>query len=476
VSTPINSTLSLRFRCLWACGCVLLFAFAAPGISADEPGLLRIGADIDYRPYSYLDSEGQPAGFDIEVLRLLAERLGLKAEFYLDSWDLVLSRLEEDRIDAVAGALFTISRTERFIFTEPYNTDTISIFVRRGSSIDTLRELEGRTAAVLQGDAIPETVLSANGINSERMTYETFTEALRSVSRGEADYCLIPHAVGIELSEVAEIDNLRVAGPPVYAIQYRLALHRSRGGFRDQINRELDALIGTSEYEELQAQWLRHERRELSFGAAIRYVAPVAVPAVIVLLIGWVWTLRRQVGRQTRELAEQSAELKAQATQDELTGLANRRLFNTIAEKELPRAKRQGELVSVLFMDLDHFKAINDTHGHAVGDAILKGFCRRASAELREYDILARYGGEEFVALIQDTNHSEAMRIAERIRASCEGRPFEVGAGRPPLRVTVSIGVAILSEDDHSLEELLRRADQAMYQAKRAGRDRVCAA
>ena len=444
-------------------------------MSANEPGVLRIGADIDYRPYSFLDFEGQPAGFDIEVLELLGERLGLETEFYLDSWDQVLARLEDNRVDVVVGALFTVSRSDHFIFTEPYNTDTISVFVHRDSSIDTLRQLEGRIAAVLQGDAIPETVLSANGINSERMTYPTFTEALRGVSRGEADYCLIPHAVGIELSEVADIDNLRVAGPPVYAIQYRLALHRSQGGFRDQINRELDALIDTPEYEELQARWLRHERQELSLGTAFRYVAPIAIPAIIVVLVSWVWTLRRQVARQTRELAEQSAELKAQATQDELTGLANRRLFDTIAEKELPRAKRQGELVSILFMDLDHFKAINDTHGHAVGDAVLKGFCRRASAELREYDILARYGGEEFVALIQDTNHGEALGIAERIRASCEVRPFDAGPEGQPLHVTVSIGVAILSEEDHSLGQLLRRADQAMYQAKRAGRDRVCA-
>lgn len=115
------------------CLILLLFWFLAPRAYCQEPGLLRIGADIDYRPYSYVDSLANAAGFDIEVMRLLAERLGLRPEFRLERWDAVLEDLRKERLDVVAGALFTISRTESFIFTSPYNTDIISIFVRDGS-------------------------------------------------------------------------------------------------------------------------------------------------------------------------------------------------------------------------------------------------------------------------------------------------------------------------------------------------------
>jgi diguanylate cyclase (GGDEF)-like protein len=440
-------------------GSLVLFIFLGFGIprtAAQEPGVLRIGADVDYRPYSFVDSSGEPSGFDIELMRLVAERLGLTPEFTLDSWNSVLNALEKGRIDVAVGALFTISRTEHFIFTEPYNTDTVSIFVREDSPIDSLRDLGGRTAAVFEGDAIPETVLNTSGIDSDTETFASLTGALSSVSRGTADYSLVPYAVGLELAEKAGIDNLRVAGPPVYTIQYRLAVGRSREGFRDQLNRELDALIDTEAYGELQDRWLRHRRRELSLEETARLVAPFLVPGIVLLLTAWVWTLKRQVVRQTRELTRQSAELKAQATQDELTGLANRRLFDAITEKEFPRSQRRGEAFAILFMDLDHFKVVNDTHGHPVGDTILKEFSRRASGELREYDILARYGGEEFVALLRDADREEALAVAERILQASRSKKYSIGPER-----------------DQSFRQVMSRADQALYDAKHAGRDRV---
>lgn len=451
----------------------ILVVLSIMGLPAQEPGLLRVGADIDYPPYSYVDSSGDPAGFDIELMRLLADRLGLETQFHLASWGRVLENLEEKRTDVVVGALFTISRTEHLIFTDPYNTDTISIFVREDSSIDSLRALEDRSAAVMAGDAIPEIVLSTNGIDSPLRTYPTFTDALRSVSNGTTDYSLVPFSVGMELTEEADIDHLRVAGPPVYTIQYRVAVHRTQEGFRDQLNGELDALIESAEYGNLRDRWLRHRRNELSFAAVFRYIAPVVIPGLIILLVAWVWTLKRQVSRQTKRLAEQSAEMRALATQDELTGLANRRLFDTIAEKELSRAKRRGDAIALLFMDLDHFKTVNDTHGHASGDIVLKEFARRASDELREYDILARYGGEEFVALLRDANDVEALSIAERIRSACDAAMFSLGPDKPSDHITVSIGVAVISTDDESLEHFVTRADRALYRAKNAGRDCV---
>jgi diguanylate cyclase (GGDEF)-like protein len=277
----------------------------------------------------------------------------------------------------------------------------------------------------------------------------------------------------MELSESAGIDNLEVTGPPVYTIQYRLAVHRSQEGFRDQLNHELNALIDTDEYRELQNTWLRHERQELSVDTVFRYVAPVVIPGGVILLVAWVWTLKRQVARQTEELAKRSAELQAQATEDALTGLANRRLFTTIAEKEFPRAQRRGEVFSVLFLDLDHFKAVNDTYGHPVGDRVLEEFARRASKALRDYDTLARYGGEEFVALLRDADRDEALGVAKRVWTACRSTGFEVGEGQTAISVTTSIGVAVLSRDDQSFHQVLRRADEALYRAKKAGRDRV---
>lgn len=440
---------------------------------AEEPGVLRVGADVDYRPYSFLNDKGEPQGFDVELARLLGERLGLQVEFKLDQWETILEDLRADRLDLVVGMLFTISRTEDFAFTDPYNTDTISIFARDGSPIDTVIELNGRSMAILQGDATSETVLGANGIDSKIITFPTFTGALKSVSNGTAAYTLAPFAVGREIIEEARIPDISVVGEPVYTIQYRLAVNRSQVGFRDQVNRELHGIVGTPAYRELQDRWLHHERLELTFGGVIRYAAPLVLPALLALLVAWVWTLRRQVARQTSVLARQSRELEAQATHDSLTGLANRRLFDTIAEQEFRRCRRRGETFSVLFMDLDFFKQVNDTHGHATGDAVLCGFADRAATELREYDLLARYGGEEFVVLLRDTSEADALTIAERIRSACASAPFLSPQQNLPSRLTCSVGLAVPTDKDHCFEDVLARADDALYRAKHAGRNCV---
>lgn len=158
---------------------------------------------------------------------------------------------------------------------------------------------------------------------------------------------------------------------------------------------------------------------------------------------------------------------------DELTGLHNRRYFNERLVDEIDRAKRYGGRFSLLFADIDHFKTVNDSHGHRVGDAVLRWLGHLLQGRLRHSDVLSRYGGEEFAALLLDTDKEKAAAIAENLRAAVAEA---VSPGEPPVRVTVSFGVATFNEDGHSLERLLEKADKALYCAKAQGRNRVCAA
>jgi diguanylate cyclase (GGDEF)-like protein/PAS domain S-box-containing protein len=168
-----------------------------------------------------------------------------------------------------------------------------------------------------------------------------------------------------------------------------------------------------------------------------------------------------------RVAAEQA--LQAQARTDALTGLPNRREFNERLQRALQRARRSGLAVAVFALDLDHFKAINDTHGHAVGDEALRAFARRIRGPLRQSDHLARLGGEEFIVLLPGAPVSNALEIAERLRASVAEAPL---VDVPRVAVTVSIGVAAFRPGDRGTD-LLARADTAAYAAKRSGRDRV---
>lgn len=164
------------------------------------------------------------------------------------------------------------------------------------------------------------------------------------------------------------------------------------------------------------------------------------------------------------------AELEHLATRDSLTGAMARRVLIEACEQELARCRRHGRSMALLMMDIDHFKAINDTHGHQIGDRVLVDCVTRISSLLRRPDQLARFGGEEFVLLLPETAQEEAIAVAERILA----RVAEPKEGLPPI--TVSIGVSTNRPDEDRIDTLLARADRALYKAKEEGRNRIAAA
>jgi diguanylate cyclase (GGDEF)-like protein len=192
--------------------------------------------------------------------------------------------------------------------------------------------------------------------------------------------------------------------------------------------------------------------------------------------------LEQRVQERTRDLAnalEQAQllqqELEQKANIDFLTGINNRGHFMNLAETELARAKRYGSTPSFFMMDIDHFKRINDTHGHKAGDLVLKKLAEICLHELREVDIIGRVGGEEFAVLLPETDKEMATEVAERLRLAIEHAQVGIGSGAP-IRFTVSIGIASVASMEESLDILLMQADKALYEAKHAGRNRICVA
>ena len=167
-------------------------------------------------------------------------------------------------------------------------------------------------------------------------------------------------------------------------------------------------------------------------------------------------------------------ELRRLATTDPLTGVNNRRRYTEISEREIARCRRYGQPLSVMMLDADHFKRVNDTYGHDIGDRVLKSLARICRETIRDSDILCRFGGEEFTVTLPDTAPETAAEAAERLRAAlAEARvPLDDGV---EIQFTVSIGVTSLIDADGGLETLLARADGALYQAKEQGRNRIVA-
>lgn len=234
----------------------------------------------------------------------------------------------------------------------------------------------------------------------------------------------------------------------------------------------------------LQRRWLWLQRLIViflvgyaAFGAAhipMQVTIPDMIVAAILLAGGaFVLIVARLSDMTTRDIIR-IASLERDVMRDPLTGVYNRRYLDGRLDEELSRARRSGSPLSALMVDLDHFKHVNDTYGHDVGDQVLRHVSALMENIVRTSDVVTRYGGEEFVILAPDSPSGDARHLGERLLHHIRDQTMSLFDGKA-LPVTASIGVATLKTDE-SQSAFLRRMDEALYHAKRSGRDRLCIA
>jgi len=261
---------------------------------------------------------------------------------------------------------------------------------------------------------------------------------------------------------------------------------------RDKLNPKgiLHPAVLSNPEDEIQMLFARTRRQgvleilqEIEVGTEIE---PLRLPLVFeedLLGILWIWgksltkadlpimsIFAKQIG-VSLERARLFQEVQSLALTDSLTGLHNRRSLFELGKVEFSRAHRMKRAFCCMMLDVDHFKQINDIHGHPIGDHVLREFAKRCKSSVREIDLVGRYGGEELIILLPETDRKTAMQVAERLRASIAATPIKVSDRE--IAVTVSIGVAAKDENTLHLETLIARADQAMYIAKHKGRNCV---
>jgi two-component system cell cycle response regulator len=179
---------------------------------------------------------------------------------------------------------------------------------------------------------------------------------------------------------------------------------------------------------------------------------------------------KKRFTERLRDNVQQSIEM---AITDALTGLYNRRYMESHLSTLIDQAAGRAKPLAVLIVDIDYFKAINDTHGHDAGDDVLREFSLRLRKSIRGIDLACRYGGEEFVIVMPETDMAVATMVAERLRRRIATEPFPVGEEGAKVEVTISIGIAAVTGVKDTAAAVLKRADQAVYRAKRDGRNRV---
>ena len=173
----------------------------------------------------------------------------------------------------------------------------------------------------------------------------------------------------------------------------------------------------------------------------------------------------------TRDFANEA--LIKFAFTDFLTGMKTRGYFETQLEREIKRAERSKGPLALVMIDIDHFKILNDTHGHHVGDVLLRDLSTVLMKDMRQIDTVARYGGEEFVLILPETNNVGAYRVAQRLRKAVESARFFAGSPSDVVKLTISMGIAVFPQDAQFKRDLIEASDTALYEAKRTGRNRV---
>lgn len=309
-----------------------------------------------------------------------------------------------------------------------------------GSRLDDL-DRGGRILFVEDGDRSAARVMEALGSEFEVVRETAPALAILRLPDGKFDLMIVSlnleHADGLRLcSQVRSLDRTRHL--PVLVI--------AESGDDSRLLRGLD--MGVNDY-------------------VIRPIDPNELLARVRTQVR-----RKRFTDHLRMRLEESVEM---AVLDPLTELHNRRYMSSHLTTLFAEASQRGRPLSVLLIDIDHFKAVNDSHGHDAGDAVLREFATRIRRNIRGIDLACRLGGEEFVVVMPDTDVAKAYGVAERLRQCIAKSPFQAGEGIGELYVTASVGVASLEFADDTPELILKRADQALYCAKRDGRNRVVA-
>ncbi|MCW8879367.1 MAG: diguanylate cyclase [Kangiellaceae bacterium] len=452
----------------------------------DNP-VIRVARDPDYAPFEFKNAQGEVDGFAKDILAFCAQQVGLKIQdIQPNSWSDALALVKQRQADLVTVATITPERQDYLRFTESYISLPVVIITRTDIKENvSLHSLRGQSLATVPGFAI-NNYLEQYAKNVDIKLVNSVEEGLQQVSLGQINAMVLNLGTASYKMQELKLINLRVAGITDYTYHLSFAVRSDYPVLRSILNKALLSIP------EMERQKIINQRLTLESyiwkpgKLEVTVFIAVLISIAFVVMLYWNRALKQQVKVRTSEIESKSLSLEEQieerkileqkltelALHDPLTGLANRRKLLDRVRLEWSRSLRSKSPISLLLLDLDEFKNINDNYGHDVGDAVLKTVAEILTETLRDADMIARWGGEEFVILLPETELSQAGSVAERVRRKVENSKLAVGDVR--IKFTVSIGFSTNRGGDKSFDTLLKLAEQFLSQAKQSGRNKVC--
>ncbi|ART79979.1 diguanylate cyclase [Oceanisphaera avium] len=461
--------ISHRFLPLWVGLGLLLFlggsikSLASPAqLTVTERAYLSVHPQVsfcvnpDWLPFEGLNANQEHIGIVADLMTLLANKTGLNIVLYpTHTWEESIQASKDGRCLAISSLNATPEREKWLIFTEPLLEDPNVLITRdEHPFISDVSSLNNTSIALLNGSNMAE--MFAQDFPNLKIVYtENEDEGTQLVSEGKVDLTVRSLIVAARTLKSAGWYNLKVSGQlPGYENHLRIGVIKSEETLRNILNRGIASISP----QETQAILDRHLNlqvtQEVITDYSFAYLLGALLLAVIITSSYWM-----------RRLNALNERLNHMAHTDALTQLTNRNGLNL--KNEVERAQRYQHPLSIILFDIDHFKKVNDNYGHLVGDQVLVELSQLLKNNLRQVDIICRWGGEEFLVICFETNLEQTVHLAELLIDKVRHHYFkEVG------EITISGGVAQVQSTD-SAESLTKRADDCLYEAKRAGRDRV---
>ena len=434
-----------------------------------EKGAITLCSVADWMPFERIGEKGEHEGIAADMVSLIAERLGTPFRLHPTSgWVESVAAVRARVCDMLPIAVDVPDRRDAMEFSRPYliqpqvvATQTKELFVTDAS------EIGKRTVGVIKGSSLAAT-LRRNFPDMTIVDVSDAKDGLDRVQNGELWGFVSPIAVIGYTLQKYQIVGLKIAGKLDLNADLAMASRNDEPLLGRILQKGLDS-ITEDERRAIVSKWVSVRFEQ---GTDYRLVWQVSIAAAVVVGVGSIVVMF--ILRNNRRLADAHAQLRQAhrdleqvAITDRLTGLFNRSKLDEVLTIEVALARRYEKPLSVIMADIDDFKAINDRFGHQVGDRVLRNVALVFLETSRQTDVVGRWGGEEFVVICRETMLEDAVRIAERMRERVAAHDVSIGDNH-----TSSFGVAGYRQGDTEIS-LLKRADDALYRAKQAGRNRV---
>ncbi|WP_373070742.1 diguanylate cyclase [Sulfurimonas sp.] len=430
--------------------------------------VIKMCIDPNWMPYEKFDQNGKHIGMTAEYFKLFESKIGIPIKVVPSStWTESIQIAKTRGCDIYSLAMETPERKEYMNFTSPYLSIPLVLATNMHVPfINDMRNIEDQRIGIVKGYAFNE-IIRQKYKNIKVVDVKNINDGLQKVINGEL-YGFIGTLASVGYAfQKNFMGELKITGKFDEKWELGIGTRNDEPILQNIFEKSIQS-ISSRKHQDILNRYIAIKYEK---GTDYSLIIKILVIATILAAIG-IYAYRR-LSLANKELKALQDKLVEQANRDPLTNLYNRRYLYDVASNLLTISKREKTDIGIIMLDIDNFKQINDTHGHAVGDEVIKSLSNILTTHTRESDIIARFGGEEFIVLLPHTDSKGATNIASKLRAIVENEIVTIDKNLK-IKFTISLGVDNVLKDDKNIDSALNRADKALYKAKENGKNQLC--